>query len=174
MDFISRIGGWFMGFRRADWEQARRRGVAGVALEGARSAVQANAPRIEFGRDAGWSGVEVERLLRRYGVEIFDRGFTDRTLWFRVTERQAGWADYLLRRAGVAVVTAPVCAGSAQVWDRYGGEMPPPWSGAETVRQGVVPGGREAGRGRARRREADDVVARLLDGITELLDAVAG
>jgi len=58
-------------------------------------------------RDCGWSGIEMEHLLGRHGVKIWDRGFTDDHLTFRVRHRQANWAEYLLRRRGIPVVSEP-------------------------------------------------------------------
>jgi len=58
-------------------------------------------------RDCGWSGIEMERLLKRHGVKIWDRDFTRDCLTFRVKRRQANWAEYLLRRRGIPVVSQP-------------------------------------------------------------------
>lgn len=128
-DIISRIEGWVSTFLRADWQRARRHGVAGVAGELGRCLTRSNAPAIHFKRNAGWAGIQVERLLASYGVRIFDRSFDEETLRFRVAARQYEWADYLLRRAGVPVVTPPPSETNALVWQRYApGTMPTPWS----------------------------------------------
>lgn len=49
----------------------------------------------------------MERLLRRHGVKIWDRDFTRECLTFRVKRRQANWAEYLLRRRGIPVLSQP-------------------------------------------------------------------
>jgi hypothetical protein len=41
-------------------------------------------------------------------VAIWGRGFTATTLCFHVKSRQANWTEYLLNRAGIAVVSEPV------------------------------------------------------------------
>jgi hypothetical protein len=123
LDFIGRIEGWISTFGRADWHRAGKRGVAGIAGEIGRCLTRSNSPAIHLRRNAGWTGVEVERLLAGYGVRIFDRAFTGDTLCFRVTERQHEWADYLLRRAGVPVVTPPAGESNA-----HAGTIPAPWS----------------------------------------------
>jgi len=58
-------------------------------------------------RNCGWSGIEMERLLERHGVKVWDRGFTRDCLTFRVRRRQANWAEYLLRRRGIPVLSQP-------------------------------------------------------------------
>jgi hypothetical protein len=60
--------------------------------------------RIWVPRDCGWSGLEMEQLLDRYGVPVWDRGFTREHFVFRVKLRQANWAEYLLLRRGIPVV----------------------------------------------------------------------
>ena len=49
----------------------------------------------------------MERLLRRHGVKIWDRNFTRDCLTFRAKRRQANWAEYLLRRRGIPVLSRP-------------------------------------------------------------------
>jgi hypothetical protein len=121
LDFISRIEGWISTFRRADWHGAGKRGVAGIASEVGRCLTRSNVPVIHFRRNAGWTGIEVERLLAGYGVRIFDRAFIDDTLCFRVAERQHERADHVLRRAGVPVVTPPAGESNA-----HAGTIPAP------------------------------------------------
>ncbi len=154
-DIISRIEGWVSTFRRADWQAAGRRGAAGIADEFGRCLTRSNAPLIHFQRNAGWTGIQVERLLRGYGVRIFDRGFTRDTLCFRVAQRQHDWADYLMRRAGVPVVSAPTSATNAQAWQRHRGTMPTPWEG-ERRGEGPAPA------------DADDFIGRVLATFDEL------
>jgi hypothetical protein len=58
-------------------------------------------------RACGWSGMEIEQLLKRHGVRLWDRGFTKEHLTFRVKRRQANWAEYLLWRRGIPVCSRP-------------------------------------------------------------------
>lgn len=68
--------------------------------------------RIEFERDAGWAGIEVERELERLHIPICGRGFTSKseehptgTLYCYVPAQQHRWAEYVLRCAGVPLLT---------------------------------------------------------------------
>jgi hypothetical protein len=175
-DIISRIGGWVSTFLRADWKRARERGLlAGVAAEAGHCLTRSNAPLIHFVRNAGWTGIEVERLLKQYGVPVFDRNFTGETLCFRVPLRQANWADYLLRRAGVPVVTMPISPSNISVWEHYQGEMPPLWSGETPPQYTKMTEGQPArSPRRSRRSQGDDGVGRVLDRVTSMLERVAG
>jgi hypothetical protein len=108
LDVISRVEGFVSGFLNADWHGALRRGgPLGLIDEFAASLTGRNAWRFYVPRDCGWSGIEMERLLKRHGVKIWDRGFTHDCLTFRVKLRQANWAEYLLRRRGIPVVSQP-------------------------------------------------------------------
>ncbi len=58
--------------------------------------------RFTFRADGGFSGLEVEKMLRRYGIRVWGREMADseeRALL--VKQSQAVWAEYLLCRAGV-------------------------------------------------------------------------
>ena len=106
LDVISRIEGFISGFLNADWHGAfQRGGLTSLVDECAASLVGRNAWRFYVPRDCGWSGIEMERLLKRHGVKVWDRGFTRECLTFRVKRRQANWAEYLLRRRGIPVVS---------------------------------------------------------------------
>jgi len=59
-------------------------------------------------RAGGWTGWQIEQMLKRHGVRIWGRGFTAKTLCFHVKTKQASWAEYLMHRAGIAVVSEPV------------------------------------------------------------------
>lgn len=58
-------------------------------------------------RGTGWSGADIEKLLKRHGVKLWDRNFTDGSLSFRVKRVQAGWAEYLLSRNGIPTLSKP-------------------------------------------------------------------
>ena len=108
MDLIDRIEGCVSTFTNADWRGAfQRDGVPGLVGEALATLSSRNTWHFSVPRDCGWSGVDMERLLKRHGVQIWDRGFTRDTLTFRVKRRQANWAEYLLRRRGIPVISRP-------------------------------------------------------------------
>jgi hypothetical protein len=128
-DVIDRIEGIVSSFLYADWRNAyRRAGVAGVSGELARTFVGANRRKFWVPRDAGWSGVDIERFLRKYGVAIWDRGFVGNDYFFCVKERQANWAEYLLLRRGVPISGPLFNPDNAAHGERYApGDAPPAW-----------------------------------------------
>ncbi len=76
----------------------------------------ANGPSCGFGlpADAGFSGRDVERLLRAKGVKVWGLMVVDNLIIFRVRKAQAAWAKYLLEQAKVPILYAPSEAGSAK------------------------------------------------------------
>ena len=103
-DLTNRIEGFVSGFVNANWQGAfQRAGVAGIAAEFVASLTGRNAWRFYVPRNCGWRGIDLERLLKRYGVKVWDRGFTPECFTFCVKRRQANWAEYLLRRRGIPV-----------------------------------------------------------------------
>jgi len=61
--------------------------------------------RFAFRRDGGMAGIEVERLLLRHGIRMWDRDFDKVCLSFRVHERLARFAEWLMLTQGVALVS---------------------------------------------------------------------
>jgi len=53
-----------------------------------------------------WRGIDVERLLLRHGVRMWDRDFDRYHLYFRVKKEQERWAEYVMMRAGVPLTGA--------------------------------------------------------------------
>jgi hypothetical protein len=51
---------------------------------------------------------EVRAILSKAGVATYRRGFDSEEIWVHVKNRQARWAEYALRRAGVSVNMATV------------------------------------------------------------------
>ncbi len=84
---------------------------------------------IRVSRYGEWSGTDVARFLRRYGVDVWGgRANTDHFIMY-VKERQANWAEYLLRRRGIAVegpVLNPKNLSYAQM--HAPGDQPPAWA----------------------------------------------
>jgi hypothetical protein len=85
--------------------------------------------RIAFTRHAGWSGGQVEDYLGRYHVKIWGRWFSKDTLSLSVKKEQKQWAEYLLLRAGVPVVSIPMDPRNAGWAARHDGP-PPAWDDA--------------------------------------------
>lgn len=75
MDYIDAFEGAIFAIRRADWRGAwKRRGPLGVVTELLAAITSHNSPTIWVSRMGSWSGIDVERLLRKYGVRIGGRG----------------------------------------------------------------------------------------------------
>jgi hypothetical protein len=105
-DPIDRIEGVISTFRNADWQDAyKKNGIDGLVEEFIACLTLANAPTIRVSRYSSWRGIDVEMLLKRHGVKIWDRGIIGDDLYFCVKLRQARWAEYLLLRAGVPVTS---------------------------------------------------------------------
>ena len=51
---------------------------------------------------------EIQKILAKYHIPTYSQGFDSDFLYFRVKSRQAKWADYLMRRAGVEIVGEPL------------------------------------------------------------------
>lgn len=64
--------------------------------------------RFAVERNCGWSGAQIEAMLKKYGIKVWHRGFTRETLKFRVSKAQASWAEYLLWKNGIPVKGKPV------------------------------------------------------------------
>ena len=138
-DLLSRVEGFISTFIHADWKGAvRSAGPAGVAGEFARSLTGANRWKFWVPRDAGWSGVEIERFLRKYGVVVWDRGFVGNDYFFCVKERQANWAEYLLLRRGIPITGSLYNPANRTYGEQHApGDAPPAWAdrGQRTVRR---------------------------------------
>jgi hypothetical protein len=126
-DPIDRIEGAISTFRNADWENAyRARGVAGLLEEFFACVTSYNAPAIRVARGSHWRGIDIERLLKRHGVKVWDRGIAGDELYFCVKRRQIKWAEYLLLRAGVPVTSVLVEPRNANYAERYAPGSEPP------------------------------------------------
>lgn len=77
------------------------------ADELARSLLGVRSWRFCVPRRCGWSGYEIECLLRRHGVQVWGRGFSTEHLFFRVKWQQANWAEYLLWQHAIPVLSRP-------------------------------------------------------------------
>jgi hypothetical protein len=127
LDWIDRIEGIVSTFINADWAGARRRaGALGVVNEFIDCLTFANAPTVFVSRDCSWSGLEIERLLRRHGVKVWNRGIMGNELYFCIKRRQARWAEYLLLRAGVPITSALVDPRNRNYTEGYAPRSEPP------------------------------------------------
>ena len=130
LDLIERVdrlvGVWF--HRR--WARILERvGFLGLLKELVRTAAGAATWRFAVPREGGLSGWEIEKMLAEYGVEIWGRWFDNEALYFNVKAEQANWAEYLLKRRGIAVFSAPYNPLNDLYPRRHApGSMPVPWS----------------------------------------------
>jgi hypothetical protein len=129
LDWIDRVEGLISSFLNADWKgSSRRAGLAGVIAELGRTISGGNRWRIYVPRDCSWSGAEIERFLESYGVNIWDRGFLGKDIYFSVKERQADWAEYLLLRRGIPLSGQLFNPQNAIYAQQYApGDQPPAW-----------------------------------------------
>jgi hypothetical protein len=85
---------------KLDWFEALDAGVR--RLSGVKSR------EFAVSRNCGWSGQQIESMLRQYGVKVWGRGFTHDTLTFQVSVKQANWAEYLLHQHAIPVFSRPL------------------------------------------------------------------
>jgi len=130
LDLLDRLEGVISSFINADWAGSRRRhGSTGTIVEVISTVTFHNAPTIRISRMCTWSGLAIEQLLFRHGVRVWDRGVTSQEIFFRVKRRQVKWAEYLLLRAGVPVVSVLVEPRNSDWAAGYApGSEPPNWS----------------------------------------------
>lgn len=69
---------------------------------------------------------ECEETLNRYGIAVYGRTHDAGRMYFRVKHRQASWAEYVLRRAGVELLSPPVDDRNAG-WAARRSNMPKAW-----------------------------------------------
>jgi len=79
---------------------------------------------------------EVREILKGYGIDTFWFGFDSQKMYFRVKNRQARWAEYLLLNAGVELLNPTFDhrnAGYAAT--KEPGWMPRPWSAGPRLKE---------------------------------------
>lgn len=139
LDIISRIEGVVSTFLNADWRGAARRGgMQGLLRELGASLTASNTWTLYVPRNCGWRGIDIERLLRRHGVKIWGRGFTNEYLTFRVKRRQANWAEYLLWRRGIPVYSHPFNPRNRLYAERHAPGSEPPLRGRRSTSPGLL------------------------------------
>ncbi len=81
-------------------------------------------------RVGGWTGYQVEQLLARHGVRIWGRGFTPGAqgiLYFSVKVKQSNWAEYIMMRCGVPLVSKDINPRNSAAFEKHAGVEPPAW-----------------------------------------------
>jgi len=105
-DPINRIEGAISTFLNADWGRAwAKHGLAGLIGEFIACVTSTNAPTIRVSRFSHWRGIDVERLLKRHGIKLWDRGIVGDDIYFCVKSRQVKWAEYVMLRAGIPITS---------------------------------------------------------------------
>jgi hypothetical protein len=85
--------------------------------------------RFTFDVNAGFTGYKVEKLLRRYGVRVWGRQVSGSERSFLVKRSQAVWAEYILCRAGVPLLSPLLDPRNALYPDQHpDASMPVPWT----------------------------------------------
>ncbi len=130
LNWPARLEGLVARVIHADWRgSADTSGAPGVAVELGRALVGANDWEFRVPRDFGGSGSDVERLLRHYGIAVWGQRVTGSYYVFNVKERQANWAEYLLRRAGIPLENRSFDARNLERAGRHSpGSLPPAWA----------------------------------------------
>lgn len=59
-------------------------------------------------RNCGWSGQQIEAMLRERGIKTWGRGFKNDLYTFHVSAKQANWAEYLIHQNSIPVYSRPV------------------------------------------------------------------
>lgn len=112
--------------------------------------------KIEWTKCATWRGIDVDRHLNARGIRTYHRDYGEgkNTLGVHVPAAQAAWADYVLRRAGVPLV-------SPALSNAQGGAPVPAWgTGVQTVGFAGLFVGRQRGKRRSRRQGGINTLAK--------------
>ncbi len=83
----------------------------------------------------GFSGMQVEAILRQYHIRIWGRDMTNpKMLGFTVKKSQAVFAEYILCRVGIPVLSKLIVPSHYDLMMRSmatGGSLPPAWGKAD-------------------------------------------
>ena len=121
MDILHRLDAWFGHWWNRPFWKAKAPLV--VFLE---NLTWQGYKRFSFSRKGEYSGWDVERFLREHGVYLWGRGFDSENIYFNVKKEQASWAEYLMKRHGVALTSAPVDPRNV-AWAAKYDSAPPGW-----------------------------------------------
>ena len=85
-------------------------------------------------KDGTHSLKECEALLSEYGIAVYGRTHDARNMYFHVKNRQAVWAEYVLKSAGVDLLSPPVEARN-EAWAAKRTGMPVSWKARAKARK---------------------------------------
>ncbi len=140
LNIIDRMEGLVSAIRYGNYRRARRHGAVGVSAELVRSVFGVNTARFALIRDGDHSLVEVEKLLKRYGIPVFGRTHDSENMYFSVKKRQARWAEYIMLNAGIDLANPTFDMHNPGYVGRHGpGWMPTPWAEKEREPSPVSP-----------------------------------
>ena len=130
LNWIDRVEGIISSFLNADWRGAtHHHGGTGWSASLVAQSPAAIVGESTCPRDCDWSGGEIEQFLAHYGVKVWGRGFAGEDIYFSVKERQANWAEYLLRRRGIPVSNRLFNARNDLYAEQHApGDQPPAWA----------------------------------------------
>jgi len=141
LDIFEKLFGVFWNLRHADWRGARKRkGATGIATEAVSATVGSTSWRFEVPRGQGFSGTDIEQILNRYGITVWNRGVNRHSYFFNVKKRQARWAEYLIMQKSIKLISRPFDERNAGYPERHPmGWMPRPWSESGGTRKSPMP-----------------------------------
>lgn len=141
LDIFEKLFGVFWNLRHADWRGARKRkGATGIAAEAMSATIGNTSWRFEVPRGQGLSGTDIEHILNRYGITVWNRGVNRHSYFFNVKKRQARWAEYLIMQKSIKLISTPFDERNAGYPERHPmGWMPRPWSESGTTHQPPKP-----------------------------------
>ena len=86
--------------------------------------------RISYERDAGYTGAQVEYMLRQYGIRVWGREVDHADeIAIQVKRSQALWAEYILCRAGIPLTYELLDPRNADYYNQHTSRtMPTPWT----------------------------------------------
>jgi hypothetical protein len=105
----------FQTFMHADWSTAgQKHGAPGIFLEAGASLIGTNTFPFFVPLDSPWGAAEIETLLRSKGIKSWGLGYANNEMFFRVSKKQAAWAQYLMLRAGVPLLHQLIAEGPGE------------------------------------------------------------
>lgn len=135
VNLLSRIEALIGRIAFADWKGAsEHHGAIGVFGETARALGGTNAWELRVSREGNWSGSEVAHFLKHYGIDVWGGRTTSDHFVMYIKERQANWAEYLLRRRGIPVDSAVYNPANLVYAQQHApGDQPQAWADRESA-----------------------------------------
>jgi hypothetical protein len=121
---------------------ARAEVLVGALVHNARKSPRVSGPdafpsarEVRVSRYSEWSGNDIAAFLRHYGVAVWGGRTTSDHFIMYVKERQANWAEYLLRRRGILVESAVINPRNLTYAAQHApGDQPPAWADGQRTR----------------------------------------